>query len=311
MHIPVLLNEVLSFLKPSKGEVYVDATFGLGGYCRAILESCNCSIIAIDRDENAVNLAREFKNKYGERFEFYNTNFSNITDVLAGRKVNGIVADFGVSSVQLDTAERGFSFLKDAKLDMRMSRLLNGDKTSAFEVVNQFSEEKLANIILKFGEEKLAKKIASSIIRARVKNAITTTTELAKIIEEAYGSSIKYTKIHPATKTFQAIRIFINDELVEIETLLLKSKDLLVKGGRIICVSFHSLEDSIVKDFFNHNSASKEKINKYKSFSKIEKGLSEERYFNVITKSPITPSKQEISQNIRSRSAKLRCAIRI
>lgn len=307
MHLPVLLKEVLEVLKPCAGETYVDATFGAGGYTSAMLESCNCKVIALDRDITVLPKVKELKEKYGERFEFHSTVFSKIDEALGGRKVDGIIADFGVSSMQLDTEERGFSFQKSAKLDMRMGL---GAKSSAFQVVNSFPEPELAQIIQKYGEERLAKKIANFIVRERARGEIETTVQLAEIVKEAYGSEAKYTKINPATKTFQAIRIFINDELYEIETLLAKSLETLNPNGRLVCVSFHSLEDGLVKDFITKNSASKKKENKYSQFSKIETEA-EQKPFKIMTQSVIVPSEEEVAKNVRSRSAKLRCAVKI
>jgi len=307
MHIPVLLNEMLEALKPHAGEVYVDATFGGGSYTKAILNAANCKVIALDRDFLAIEKAKEFKAEFGERFEFFHTTFSKIDEALNGQKVDGIVADFGVSSMQFDTPERGFSFLKEGELDMRMGL---GAKESAYTIVNQMPEPELVEIISKYGEERLAKKIASFIVRARSKAPIKTTTELAALIYEAYGSEVRYTKIHPATKTFQAIRIFINNELLEIETLLAKSASLLNKGGRLVCVSFHSLEDSIVKDFLTKHSHSKQKKNKYAEFSKATKQETIEYDFEIVSKEIIVPTEAEVKENVRSRSARLRVAKR-
>ncbi len=309
MHKPVLLKEVLEALSPKDGEVFVDVTFGGGGYTKAILNSANCKVIALDRDENVIATAKELKAEFKERFEFFHTPFSQIESILNGAKVDGIVADFGVSSMQLDNANRGFSFLKDAKLDMRMGL---GAKTSAYNVVNAMPEPELAEIISLYGEERLAKKIANYIIRARAKKPIETTLELAKLIEEGYGSEARYTKIHPATKTFQAIRIYINDELKEIETLLFSSINLLKKGGRLLTVSFHSLEDGLVKDFITKNSPEKKKVNKYAQFSKNanEESL-EEKAFQIPQKGIITPTEEEMKENIRSRSSRLRVAFKV
>jgi 16S rRNA (cytosine1402-N4)-methyltransferase len=307
MHKPVLLNEVLEALNPKENEIFVDATFGAGGYTRAILQKANCKVIAIDRDQNAIKIAEQFKLEFGSRFEFFNTTFSKIDSVLKSQKVDGIVGDFGVSSMQLDTPERGFSFLKEARLDMRMG---DGSGLSAEWIVNSTPEVKLAEIIKQYGEERLAKKIANFIARERSVKKIETTTVLAKIITEAYGSEARYTKIHPATKTFQALRIFINNELAEIQELLEKSINLLNKNGRLVLVSFHSLEDGIVKDFIRRNTPIKKKQNKYASFSLKEEQLEEKSHFKVIINDVITPSEEELKENIRSRSAKMRFAIK-
>jgi 16S rRNA (cytosine1402-N4)-methyltransferase len=308
MHKPVLLKEVLSALNPKNGGVYVDATFGYGGYTEAILNSANCKVIGIDRDLTALNRANEIKEKFFNRFDFFNSPFSLINQVLNGLKVDGIVADLGVSSMQVDNSERGFSFLKEAKLDMRMGL---GAKCSAYEVINNYSEPELREMIFKYGEERLAKKIANFIVRERSLKPITTTVELSNIIVQAYGSEAKYIKIHPATKTFQAIRIFINNELEEVETLLDKSTNLLNKDGILAIVSFHSLEDSIVKDFFVQNSPKKEKINKYAHFSKEARvDVSEIKPFILASKGIIAPTMEEVQENVRSRSARLRFGIK-
>lgn len=300
-HKPVLLQEALFYLSPKDGETYIDATYGAGGYTRAILEKANCKVIAFDRDENVLPIAEQFKSEFQDRFEFINTVFSKI-DELGKAKVDGIVADFGVSSMQLDVSERGFSFQNEGRLNMRMGY----NQFSAFHVVNNFPETKLSEIIEKFGEERLHKKIANFIVAGRAKKPIETTTELAKIIESAYGKEAKYSKIHPATKTFQAIRIFINDELSEIESLLTKSIDLLKSGGKLVTVSFHSLEDSIVKEFLRKNSSKKKKINKYKTDLLDEEVILPP--FEILTKNVIVPTAFEVRENIRSRSAKLRAA---
>lgn len=306
MHIPVLLKEMLEFVSPQDGETIVDATFGFGGYTRAILEQANIKVIALDRDENVIPTALKFSQEFRKRFEFYHTTFGKIDEVLKGQQVEKIVADFGVSSMQLDTEERGFSFLKPAKLDMRMGL---GCEFSAFMVVNTFPEPQLVEIIRKYGEERLAKKIANFIIQARAKKPIETTLELANLIEKAYGSEARYTKIHPATKTFQAIRIFINNELAEIEELLEKSKTLLKPNGRLVCISFHSLEDSLVKDFANQNSKPKVKVNKYAQFSNKEI-IEDEKPFSILTKEAIFASPEEVANNVRSRSARLRALLK-
>jgi 16S rRNA (cytosine1402-N4)-methyltransferase len=307
MHKPVLLKEVLDVLNPQNGETFVDATFGGGGYTKAILKNANCKVIALDRDETVIEIAKSIKEEFGERFSFFLTPFSKIDEVLVGQKVDGIVADFGVSSMQLDTDDRGFSFLKPAKLDMRMGV---GAKCTAYHIVNSMPEPNLAEIIFKYGEERLAKKIANYIVRARCKTSIETTTELAQIIKEGYGSEAKYTKIHPATKTFQALRIYINEEMEEIQTLLEKSIHLLKSKGKLATVSFHSLEDGIVKDFLTQNSPEKKKVNKYAQFSKNIEEEEEVKSFITPQKGIITPSEDEIKENIRSRSARLRFAIK-
>lgn len=295
MHTSVLLQEAILFLQPEHGGVYVDATFGGGGYTRAILEKTQCRVIAFDRDPTVLPTVEDVKNQFRERFEFINDTFSTIGKYI--KEADGIVADFGISSMHVDDASRGFSFQKEAKLDMRMGKC----EISAFEVINEFSEEQLADIIYKYSNEHLSKKIASAIFHERKKCVIQTTTQLAEIIYKTYGTPRHY-KIHPATKTFQAIRVFVNNELAEIEALLEASKNILKPHGKLVCVSFHELEDRIVKNFLAENSQKREKHNKYSKEKAQCDGL-----FEIITKKPIEPTAEEIQANPRSRSAKLRC----
>lgn len=298
-HISVLLNEAISYLQPKQGGVYIDATFGGGGYTRCILQHTDCKVIAFDRDSTVLATTAKFKEQFGDRFEFINDTFSNIAKYT--QHANGIVADFGISSMHVDNAERGFSFQKEARLDMRMGKC----DISAFEVINEFSEEQIADIIFRYSNEHLSKKIASAIYHARKKGEIKTTIQLAELIYQTYGTPRHY-KIHPATKTFQAIRIFVNKEFEEIEALLEASKTVLDSSGRLVCVSFHELEDRIVKNFLTENSAKREKYNKYGT----EKSSQDDSPFTIITKKPIEPTPQEVQANPRSRSAKLRCGER-
>jgi len=288
-----MLTEVLSYLKPKDGEVFIDCTFGAGGYTRKILESCKCSVIALDRDENVEIFSNKIKEQYGNKFEFYRTKYSEVENILSGRKVNGIVLDLGVSSMQLDSADRGFSFQKNSKLDMRMGE----NSLSAFEIVNTFREQDIADIIYNYGDEVRAKVIAREIVLQRKQCPINTTFELADIVRKFYKSGNK--KIDPATKTFQAIRIAVNDELNELRKILILSKKILQSGGRLVVVSFHSLEDRIVKEFIKKE-INKGKIDKYSTSGK------QFFSFELLTKKAVTPTAEEISKNPRSRSAKLR-----
>ena len=297
-HISVMLNEVLNYLKPKNGDVILDGTFGAGGYTRAILESCNCKVIGTDRDETVLKFVDGVKNDFKDRFEFYNVKFSEIKNVVEENSLDAIVLDLGVSSMQLDNGNRGFSFNKEAPLIMTMGR----NNITAYDVVNDYDEKNIADIIYNFGEEVKSRAIAKKIIEYRKNKAIETTTELADIVRSCFPN--KYTKIDFATKTFQAIRIFVNDELKELETILNDSIKLLKSGGRLIVVSFHSLEDRIVKDFLNNNGDSKLlKINKYKEVQK-------ETLFKVLTKKPVIVSSVEVDKNRRARSAKLRGAVK-
>lgn len=296
-HIPVMLSEVLQYLKPQKGEVYVDATFGNGGYTKAILEAADCKVIALDRDPNVRIRANEMKNMYGARFEFRAGQFGDFAD-LVPEKINGAVFDIGVSSMQLDDAERGFSFSKEAALDMRMSC----EGMSAADIVNTYGEKDLADLIYEFGEERKSRQIAARIVEARRKKPIETTTELAEII---------YTVIHkrageidPATRTFQALRIAVNDELKELEKGLSGAAMHLYSGGRLVVVDFHSLEDRIVKNFMKDNGGKKIRVSKY-----APELVQDDSLFATVSK-VITPTAAECAQNPRARSAKLRYAVR-
>jgi len=296
-HVPVMLNEVLQYLNPQKGEVYVDATFGNGGYSSAILEAASCKVIALDRDPNVVVRANELKNMYGERFEFRSGNFGDFAD-LVPEKINGAVFDIGVSSMQLDDAERGFSFSKEADLDMRMS--CSG--ISAKDLVNSLSEKELADMIYNYGEERKSRQIAQKIVEYRRKKKIETTTELAKIIYTVVHS--KPGEIDPATRTFQALRIAVNDELEELKKGLQGATDRLHKDGRLVVVDFHSLEDRIVKNFMKENGGRKVRVSKYAP------ELTEDTdAFREVSKA-IMPTAEECRINPRARSAKLRYAVR-
>lgn len=305
MHIPVLLNEVLHYLDPKDGEVYVDATFGAGGYTKAILNSANCKVFAIDRDKSAAALAQNVKEEFGERFEFLRGNFSQVKDLLLSKgvdKINGIVFDLGVSSMQFDQMDRGFSFDSDARLDMRMDQ---DSVLSAYEVINEFDQEELVKIIRDYSQERFAKQIARKIVDIRRSKPITSCRELADIVRSCYGS--KYQKIDPATRTFQAIRIFVNQELNEISIALNEVKEVLEIGARLVVVSFHSLEDSIVKSFL------KKEAGIDQTFSRYEPNFAQKSpaSFEIVNKSAIKPSEEEVEKNFRARSSKMRVAIKL
>ena len=296
-HIPVMLNEVLKCLQPKQGEIYVDATFGNGGYTQAILEAAPCKVIALDRDPNVTIRANEFKNLYDSRFEFRSGRFGDFAE-LVPEKIGGAVFDIGVSSMQLDDAERGFSFAKEAELDMRMSC----EGTSAKDIVNGYGEKDLADIIYQYGEERKSRQIAARIVEYRRRKKIETTTELAEII---------YTVIHkrageidPATRTFQALRIAVNDELNELKRGLEGATNRLISGGRLIVVDFHSLEDRIVKNYMKENGGKKIRISKY-----APELAQDDSLFKEVSK-VVTPTTEECFHNPRARSAKLRFAIR-
>ncbi|MDR1425917.1 MAG: 16S rRNA (cytosine(1402)-N(4))-methyltransferase RsmH [Rickettsiales bacterium] len=302
-HRPVMLREVLDILDPKNGDVILDGTFGAGGYASALLaRNENCRVLGIDRDETVLKFAEMLKDIYGDRFVFHNIRFSEIGGILAEETLDGLVLDLGVSSMQLEERERGFSFRKEAKLLMTMGK----NKISAHNVVNEFSQEKLASIILNYGEELKSGAIAKKIFEYRKLKTIETTVELANIVRSCF----KWRgKIDNATKTFQAIRIFVNDELEELNAILKDSIDLLKKDGRLIVVSFNSLEDRIVKKFFLENGGTRnKKINKYSK--NIDSDSSPASTFSIAVRKPLVPSEDEIKDNARARSAKLRWGVR-
>ena len=308
-HKPVMLNEVKSFIPKDKEINVVDATFGGGGYSNAILENYKVKeLLAIDRDPISKTLSEKIKSKY-KNFTLVNDKFSRIDKIindsnLINKKFDIIIYDLGISSNQIEISDRGFSFSKNGPLDMRMG--LNNK--SAFDVVNNYEETNLANIIFEYGEERYSRLIAKEIVKNRKIKFISNTSELSEIIKKSLPKK-KYNKknIHPATKTFQALRIYINDELNELKNSLHKSLNLLNEDALILIVSFQSLEDRIVKDFFNHNSGKRWRSSRHYPELPDEKATQ----LKIITKKPILPSDYEINNNPRSRSAKLRVAQKI
>lgn len=299
-HYPVMLDEVLDTLAPVDGGVYVDGTFGAGGYTKAILDAADCSVVAIDRDPDAQKRADNMAAGYEGRLIFLRGCFGDVADLLAEAgigKVDGFVLDLGVSSFQLDEAERGFSFSKDAPLDMRMDPL-NGE--SAAELVAGCDEKDLADLIYKYGEERKSRRIAHKIVEARKEAPIETTTQLAEIVRSCLPRP-KRGDIDPATRTFQALRIAVNDELGELERALDAAEDILKPGGRMVVVSFHSLEDGLVKRFFRQQSGG-ESVSRYQPVT--EQDVS----FELMSRKAVKPSDAEIAENARSRSARLRAA---
>ncbi len=304
-HQPVLLKEVIANLKPEKDGTYLDGTFGAGGYSSAILEAVQCNLFAIDRDESAKKFAEKLTKNFPDHFVFLSGKFSESERLLNEQnapKLDGMVFDIGVSSMQLDDRSRGFSFDSEAKLDMRMDQ---NSFPSAFEVVNESSEKELAQIIKEFGDEPKARQIAKKIIAARAVKPITTCQDLAQIVRSLYYG---YSKTDPSTRTFQALRIFVNQELEELKAALASSLTLLKKGGRLVVVSFHSLEDSIVKNFLKEESGLSQTFSRYQPISEQQNSS---KNFHVLTKSAISPTAEEIAANPRARSAKMRVAVRI
>jgi 16S rRNA (cytosine1402-N4)-methyltransferase len=301
-HYPVLLCEIIENLQPANGKKYLDCTFGAGGYTKAILGRANCFVKALDQDPTVFKYAEELAIKYQERFEFVQGNFANIKELSRGEKYEGVVVDLGVSSMQLDEKERGFSFMREGNLDMRMST----SGYSAADFIANASEEEIAEVIYKYGEEVQSRQIAKMIVQERQKEPITTTVRLAEIVRKSMH--YRKSKIDPATKTFQAIRIYINKELENLESFLSNLNDILNPGARILIVSFHSLEDSIVKTFFKEHSLKKVARSKY---APEPENYDENKWLKIISKKPILPTAREIKENHRSRSARLRVAEKI
>lgn len=299
-HISVLFEETLDSLNIKPDGLYVDCTCGGAGHSRAILERLeNGKLVAIDRDPDAIEVIKE-RIGSDERVEIVNDNFSNIKSILNGRKADGILADLGVSSFQLDNAERGFSFHKDAPLDMRMSK----SGKSAFDVVNGYSEQELANIINRYGEEKFARSIAKSIVKSRNIKPIETTIELAEIVKNSVPAKARRDG-HPARKTFQAIRIEVNDELSILSDAVQDMFDCLIMGGRLSIITFHSLEDRTVKEKFREFTAG---CTCPKDFPVCVCGKTPA---GKLINRGITAGETELETNNRSRSARLRTVEKI
>ena len=298
-HIPVLLTEVLEYLACHNGGVFIDGTFGAGGYTRGILDTNpDTRVIGFDRDPNAIKTGLMTEGQYPNRFAFIHDCFGNMASHLE-EPVDGIVLDLGVSSMQIDQPDRGFSFRLDGPLDMRMGQ----SGRSAKDYVNSLSEKELADIIFTYGEEKASRRIASAIVNERKKTPITTTLQLAEIIHHVMPKPKDGSD--SAMRTFQALRIYVNDELGELERALEASLKLLKPNGRLVIVSFHSLEDRLVKNFMIKNSDGHTHQNRYAPKVKTETG-----FFNILTKKPVTASLTELTRNPRSHSAKLRAAQR-
>ncbi len=305
-HYPVMLPEVLKALDPQDGEVYVDGTFGAGGYSRAILDAADCTVYAIDRDATARVSAEGLAKDYGSRFVFLRGCFGDVRKLLndAGvERVNGFVLDIGVSSMQIDEGERGFSFRYDGPLDMRMDT--EGGQTAA-DIVNTYEEEDLANVIYEYGEERKSRHIAKAIVARRAEQLFETTSDLADVIRSVIPKK-GGDKIDPATRTFQALRIAVNDELGELDRALEASEDVLDEGGRLVVVCFHSLEDRRVKKFLKEKSGGNGAGSRH--MPQVE-NKSVTMFDLPMRNKAVKPSNQEVSENPRSRSAKLRYALR-
>ncbi len=337
-HEPVLLQEVLEWLRPERGGTFVDCTVGLGGHAAAMLIAAPATrVIGLDQDLKALAIAQKRLEKFTERFQAVHTNFKNLSETLSQlgiAQVQGVLADIGVSSLQFDNPERGFSFSDDAPLDMRMDQT-QGE--TAADVANHLSEEELADLIFEYGEERGARKVAKGIVRARQRQPIQTTKQLADIAIRALNIPGRW-RIHPATRTFQAFRIAVNDELNVLETFIPEAISTLASGARLAIISFHSLEDRIVKRAFQRESGQclcegkisvtrPESYKKLRTAQKYNKPVEEltlkfsdavicdtcgaRLRIHPLTRKPVRPNDQEIARNFRSRSALLRVCERI
>ncbi|MEC7488706.1 MAG: 16S rRNA (cytosine(1402)-N(4))-methyltransferase RsmH [Pseudomonadota bacterium] len=304
-HEPVLIDDVIGSLKPRDGGRYIDGTLGAGGYTRAILDAANCRVWAIDRDPDAISNATDIVRQYAGRLKVMEGCFGEMAVLLPdhGQQVDGVTLDLGVSSMQLDDGSRGFSFRHDGPLDMRQGKC----GRSAADVVNEADEAVLADIIYRYGEERQARRIARAISDVRANTLITRTSQLADIVRGAYRGR-RDTATDPATKTFQAIRIEVNDELGELERGLRAAEIVLAPGGRLVLVSFHSLEDRIVKNFLRSRSGEKPAGSRHLP---IHNTLISPPTFRLINRTVVKPSAAEIKHNPRSRSARLRVAERL
>jgi len=302
-HIPVLLAEVIEALAPAPGETLVDATFGAGGYTRALLER-GARVIAFDRDPSAAAFAERVAEDFPDRFRLIPRRFSELEEGLAEAGEmgpNGIVFDLGVSSMQLDEAERGFSFMRDGPLDMRMG----GDGPTAADLVNEEDEAEIARILWLYGEERASRRIAAFIVRRRAEQPFERTLDLAEVVEKALGGR-RGAPTHPATRTFQALRIAVNEELAELEEGLEAAERALAADGRLVVVTFHSLEDRIVKRFLTERAGRTPAGSRHQP----PKAGGPEPTFTLLFNGARGPSEAEASANPRARSAKLRAAVR-
>lgn len=308
-HTPVMLNEMLEWLSPKDGGIYVDGTFGSGGYSRAILKSADCRVYAIDRDGSTSTFADLLLEEFPNRFVWILGNFADMCSLLSAHgisSVDGIVLDLGVSSMQLDMAERGFSFRNDGELDMRMS----SEGVNAADVINKADVDELADIFYYYGEEKAARRVAKAIVAARQLQPITRTVQLAEIIRTAIPA--KQGKIHPATRSFQGLRIYVNKEFDAIESGLVASEKLLGEHGRLVVVSFHSLEDRLVKRFTHSRCGKLGEHSRHipELVTKSGDTAGNAPAFFLPKPSKRKPSAEELNLNPRARSATMRMITR-
>lgn len=308
VHVSVMTNEVLDNLITRRDGLYVDATLGLGGHTKSIMDTTknHAKVIGLDVDQEAIDIAQNNLSKYNSKVIFRNSNFSEIDRVLLDLEigeVDGIVADLGMSSYQLDSSERGFSFNRDEKLDMRMDSRL---RFTAHDLVNEMSVDEISKVLKVYGEERWSRRIAKRIIHTRSEKTISTSAELANLVYEAVPKKFHPAKTHPATKTFQAFRIAVNHELDSIEEFITKAIPFLKSGGRLVIISFHSLEDRIVKTQFQHFSSP--------CICPPDLpmcGCGKRSEIKILTRSPLVPGEAEVLNNPRSRSAKMRVGEKI
>jgi 16S rRNA (cytosine1402-N4)-methyltransferase len=289
-HVPVLVEEVMTLLRCESGRIYVDATLGGGGHASEILKRTapDGRVIGMEWDEEALSEARNTLMPFGDRVKIFRENFVHLSDFVETESVDGMLLDLGLSSIQLEEAERGFSFKGEGPLDMRMDQRLN---RTAADLINRLSPEELEETLFRYGEERWARRIARAIVQERERAPLLTTQTLRKIIHRAIPGRFHTRRIDPATRTFQAFRIRVNEELENLRKVLETGWKVLKRGGRICIISFHSLEDRMVKE----------------TFRRLEK----QGEMHILTKKPVTPSEEEQRKNPRSRSAKLRCAERV
>ncbi|MDX9859802.1 MAG: 16S rRNA (cytosine(1402)-N(4))-methyltransferase RsmH [Rhodospirillales bacterium] len=304
-HVPVMLNEVLAVLAPRDGGIYVDGTFGGGGYARAVLEAAHCSVWGIDRDPDAVARGTEMAKRFPGRLNVIGGRYGDMVRLLSAcglSKVDGVALDLGVSSMQIDDAERGFSFREDGPLDMRMEK--GGE--SAADAVNSLSEKELADIIYAYGEERASRRVARAIVEAREREPIARTRQLAAIVRRVVPKSRD--GIDPATRTFQALRIHVNQEMAELDRGLAAAEAVLKAGGRLAVVSFHSLEDRRVKTFLRSHSEDRPRASRH-----LPEGAGASTpaaTFRLLGRRAVVPGDAEVAVNPRARSARLRAAER-
>jgi 16S rRNA (cytosine1402-N4)-methyltransferase len=300
-HVPVLMGEVIDALQPRDGGRYLDGTFGGGGYTTGLLDRADCRVIAIDRDPDAVAAGQAIAERYAPRLRLIEGRFGDMAELLSAEgveEVDGVTLDLGVSSMQFDRAERGFSFRASGPLDMRMEK----SGPSAADLVNEADEAELADIFWRYGEERRSRRVARAIVARRAEKRIETTGELAEIVRRAVGPSAR-DESDPATRTFQALRIAVNDELGELERGLAAAESVLAMGGRLAVVSFHSLEDRAVKDFVRARAGRVPAPSRHAPPSESRAAT-----LRDLTRRPIAPGEAEVANNPRARSARLRVA---